>query len=123
MQLHAATATQQRMTEKGASTSLRLEPTPCRQLRATFACHTHPHTMPSQCLVRAPSSVAGCRYRGYGRSAAKALEAIRDGEDPTATGTMFQPGGSLGNGGAMRIAPLGLAYRWNSRRSHAVMHD
>jgi poly(ADP-ribose) glycohydrolase ARH3 len=49
--------------------------------------------------------------RGYGRSAGKALEAIRDGEDPTATGTMFQPGGSLGNGGAMRIAPLGLAYR------------
>ena len=66
--------------------------------------------------------VASCRCRGYGRSAAKALEAIRDGEDPAATGTMFQPGGSLGNGGAMRIAPLGLAYRWDSsQRSHAVV--
>lgn len=49
--------------------------------------------------------------RGYGSSAAKALEAIRDGADPMATGTMFQPAGSFANGGAMRIAPQGLAYR------------
>lgn len=51
------------------------------------------------------------KKRGYGKSAAKALAAIRDGADPTATGTMFQKEGSLGNGGAMRIAPVGLAYR------------
>jgi hypothetical protein len=111
MQQPAATATQQRMTENGASTNLRLGPTPCHQLRATSACHMCAHTMPVRHLVRAFSSMASCRYRGYGRSAAKALEAIRDGAEPIATGTMFQPGGSLGNGGAMRIAPLGLAYR------------
>jgi hypothetical protein len=44
MQRPAATATQQRMTGKGAGTNLHLEPTPCRHLRATSACHKCIHT-------------------------------------------------------------------------------
>lgn len=36
---------------------------------------------------------------------------LSQGADPTTTGTQFLPGGSFGNGGAMRIAPVGLAYR------------
>lgn len=43
--------------------------------------------------------------------AARALTAIKSGADPTTTGTASNPAGSFANGGAMRIAPLGLAYR------------
>lgn len=34
-----------------------------------------------------------------------------DEESLASIGTYFIPGGSFGNGGAMRIAPLGLVYR------------
>ena len=51
------------------------------------------------------------RRRGYGKSAAQVLQALQEGADPGDTGERFRPGGSYGNGGAMRIAPLGLAYR------------
>jgi len=46
--------------------------------------------------------------RGYGRSAIKVLTALQQGADWRSTGTMLFPEGSFGNGGAMRIAPLGL---------------
>ena len=48
--------------------------------------------------------------RGYGRSATEILEALRQGADWRRTGNMFFAGGSYGNGGAMRIAPVGLLY-------------
>jgi len=48
--------------------------------------------------------------RGYGRSAAAVLEALRGGADYRRTGTLFFPGGSFGNGAAMRIAPVGLVF-------------
>lgn len=48
--------------------------------------------------------------RGYGRSAARIMEALADGADYRQTGTMFFPEGSFGNGAAMRIAPVGLLY-------------
>lgn len=48
--------------------------------------------------------------RGYGRGARVILEAARDGGDwRTVAGTIF-PGGSFGNGAAMRVAPVGLLF-------------
>lgn len=53
--------------------------------------------------------------RGYGGTAYKILQDIaREGVDHhgvVALATRYIPGGSFGNGGAMRIAPLALAYR------------
>lgn len=48
--------------------------------------------------------------RGYGPGAVRILEAVRDGADwrPLAEGIF--PGGSLGNGAAMRAAPIGLLF-------------
>lgn len=49
--------------------------------------------------------------RGYGPSAYQSLEALNTGADYRATGRLVHPDGSYGNGGAMRIAPVGLAFR------------
>ncbi|GIL77642.1 hypothetical protein Vretimale_6795 [Volvox reticuliferus] len=53
--------------------------------------------------------------RGYGGTAYKILSGIRrlgvDSESIRTIGTKLIPTGSFGNGGAMRIAPLGLVYR------------
>jgi len=48
--------------------------------------------------------------RGYGRSATEILRALQGGADWQRTGEMQFPGGSFGNGAAMRIAPVGLVY-------------
>jgi len=49
--------------------------------------------------------------RGYGQGARRIIEAMITGEDwRTLAQTLF-PGGSLGNGAAMRVAPVGLRYR------------
>ncbi|SHI58665.1 ADP-ribosylglycohydrolase [Malonomonas rubra DSM 5091] len=48
--------------------------------------------------------------RGYGRSAIKILEALQQGADWRTSGTLLFADGSFGNGGAMRIAPVGLLY-------------
>jgi len=48
--------------------------------------------------------------RGYGRSAVTVLQALQAGADWQETGGLLFPGGSFGNGAAMRIAPLGLLY-------------
>jgi len=48
--------------------------------------------------------------RGYGRSAIRVLSALQQGADWRSTGTMLFAEGSFGNGGAMRIAPVGLLY-------------
>lgn len=50
--------------------------------------------------------------RGYGQGARKILAAIAEGDDWRALAQTIFPGGSLGNGAAMRAAPLGL-YFWN----------
>lgn len=48
--------------------------------------------------------------RGYGQGARKVIEAMAAGEDwRTLTATLF-PGGSYGNGAAMRAAPIGLLF-------------
>lgn len=50
-------------------------------------------------------------WRGYGGGAHVVLNALKQGADYRKTGTMVFPEGSYGNGGAMRIAPVGLVYR------------
>src|SRR6185437_928617 len=54
--------------------------------------------------------------RGYGQGVQRILDAMRRDEDwKHLVGTLF-PGGSFGNGAAMRVAPIGLAFFDNSAR-------
>lgn len=46
--------------------------------------------------------------RGYGRGAVTVLQALQKGNNWQETGELLFPGGSYGNGAAMRIAPVGL---------------
>jgi len=50
-------------------------------------------------------------WRGYGVAAHRVMQALKHGADYRGTGRLQFPEGSFGNGGAMRIAPVGLAYR------------
>jgi len=50
-------------------------------------------------------------WRGYGGAAHRVMQVLRRGGDYRGTGRLQFPEGSFGNGGAMRIAPIGLAYR------------
>lgn len=54
--------------------------------------------------------------RGYGRGARAVLEAMEDGRDWRSAAEEYFPGGSFGNGAAMRVAPVGLAFRGDRRR-------
>lgn len=49
--------------------------------------------------------------RGYGRGARVVLQAMCDGEDHRHWAENLFPGGSFGNGAAMRVAPVGLMFR------------
>jgi poly(ADP-ribose) glycohydrolase ARH3 len=52
-----------------------------------------------------------CRWsRGYGPGAGKLLKRIRQGEPWQVANRAVFPDGSFGNGGAMRVAPIGLFY-------------
>lgn len=53
-------------------------------------------------------------WRGYGGAAHRVMRALQGGADYRGTGRLQFPEGSFGNGGAMRIAPVGLAYRHGS---------
>jgi poly(ADP-ribose) glycohydrolase ARH3 len=48
--------------------------------------------------------------RGYGRGARLVIEAIAEGGDWRGIAATHFPGGSLGNGAAMRVAPVGLLF-------------
>jgi poly(ADP-ribose) glycohydrolase ARH3 len=48
--------------------------------------------------------------RGYGPGARRILEAMADGGDGRQLAATVFPGGSLGNGAAMRVAPVGLFF-------------
>jgi poly(ADP-ribose) glycohydrolase ARH3 len=48
--------------------------------------------------------------RGYGRGARAVLEAMEDGRDHRQVAEQYFPGGSYGNGAAMRVAPVGLFF-------------
>jgi poly(ADP-ribose) glycohydrolase ARH3 len=54
--------------------------------------------------------------RGYGRGARVVLEAMEDGDDYNAVAESHFPGGSYGNGAAMRVAPVGLLFREDRAR-------
>eukprot|EP00879_Flechtneria_rotunda_P000123 GHRR01000185.1.p1 GENE.GHRR01000185.1~~GHRR01000185.1.p1 ORF type:complete len:477 (+),score=171.76 GHRR01000185.1:587-2017(+) len=67
-----------------------------------------------RCCAQDAAAQYACAFdpqRGYGGSAVKILLRLASGADPATTGTQFLPEGSFGNGGAMRIAPVALAYR------------
>ncbi|MCD6312900.1 MAG: ADP-ribosylglycohydrolase family protein [Thaumarchaeota archaeon] len=49
-------------------------------------------------------------WRGYGPGPPRIFRLIRLGEGPLELDKRLYPGGSLGNGGAMRVAPIGLLY-------------
>jgi poly(ADP-ribose) glycohydrolase ARH3 len=48
--------------------------------------------------------------RGYGRGARAVIEAMEEGRDYRAVAERYYPGGSFGNGAAMRVAPVGLFF-------------
>jgi len=54
--------------------------------------------------------------RGYGRGARVVLEAMEEGRDYTRIAAEHFPGGSYGNGAAMRVAPVGLFFRDTPQR-------
>ena len=64
--------------------------------------------------------------RGYGRGARAVLEAMEDGRDHRSVAEQHFPGGSFGNGAAMRVAPVGLLFRddpralWQQARASAL---
>ena len=49
-------------------------------------------------------------HRRYGYGAKMVIEAIREGQDHRKWADELFPGGSYGNGGAMRVAPVGLLF-------------
>jgi len=51
--------------------------------------------------------------RGYGWGARRVLEAMEEGEDYRAVALSHFPGGSFGNGDAMRVAPVGVFFHGN----------
>lgn len=69
-------------------------------------------------------------WRGYGAGPPRIFAAMEDGLDwREAARALFGGGGSFGNGGAMRVSPVGLAYHRDpdtvvdvARRSAAVTH-
>ena len=56
--------------------------------------------------------------RGYGRGTRAVLEAMEDGRDHRAIAEKYFPGGSHGNGAAMRVAPVGLLFHHDPRELH-----
>jgi len=53
------------------------------------------------------------RQRGYGRGSRIVIEAMIEGDDHKYLAENQFPGGSFGNGAAMRVAPVGLMFRHN----------
>ncbi len=64
--------------------------------------------------------------RGYGRGARAVLDAMEEGRDYREVAEQYFPGGSYGNGAAMRVAPVGLLFRddpkkfWEQARLSAL---
>jgi poly(ADP-ribose) glycohydrolase ARH3 len=54
--------------------------------------------------------------RGYGRGARAVLEAMEEGRNYRQVAEKHFPGGSYGNGAAMRVAPVGLLFRDDHQR-------
>jgi poly(ADP-ribose) glycohydrolase ARH3 len=60
--------------------------------------------------------------RGYGRGTRAVIEAMEDGRDYRAVATRYFPGGSNGNGAAMRVAPVGLFFHDSAERLRDEAH-
>jgi poly(ADP-ribose) glycohydrolase ARH3 len=64
--------------------------------------------------------------RGYGFGTRRVLEAMQEGRDHREIAATHSPGGSLGNGAAMRVAPVGLFFHddldqvWEQARLSAL---
>ncbi len=63
--------------------------------------------------------------RGYGQGARRVIEAMKSGEDYRTLAESLFPGGSFGNGAAMRVAPIGLVFAnspnlWEQARLSAL---
>lgn len=54
--------------------------------------------------------------RGYGSGTHAVLRAIRQGRDHRTVAEQYLPGGSFGNGAAMRVGPVGLMFRDDRER-------
>jgi len=54
--------------------------------------------------------------RGYGMGARRVLDAMESGSDYKAVAARHFPGGSYGNGAAMRVAPVGIYFRNSAER-------
>jgi poly(ADP-ribose) glycohydrolase ARH3 len=60
--------------------------------------------------------------RGYGWGARKVLEAMEEGRDYRQVAESHFPGGSFGNGAAMRVAPVGLVFHRDLERVTEQAH-
>jgi poly(ADP-ribose) glycohydrolase ARH3 len=66
---------------------------------------------PKHCAATYARFFAAEPRRGYGPAVSKVLAMLEAGRDYRHTGRAVYPEGSFANGGAMRIAPVGLAFR------------
>jgi poly(ADP-ribose) glycohydrolase ARH3 len=66
---------------------------------------------PKHCAATYARFFAAEPRRGYGPAVSKILAMLDAGSDYRHTGRAVYPEGSFANGGAMRIAPVGLAFR------------
>ena len=63
-------------------------------------------------------------WRGYGPGPPRIFKLIKRGEGPLELDKKLYPGGSFGNGGAMRIAPIGLMFYDDfNELKHAVIQS
>jgi ADP-ribosylglycohydrolase len=66
---------------------------------------------PGDCASSLARFFAAEPRRGYGPAVSQILSMLCSGADYRSTGRVIYPEGSFANGGAMRIAPVGLAFR------------
>jgi poly(ADP-ribose) glycohydrolase ARH3 len=75
---------------------------------------------PQHCAAAYAAFFTSEPRRGYGPAVSKVLAMLSAGADYRTTGRAVYPEGSFANGGAMRIAPVGLAFR---HADDAVLRD
>lgn len=61
-------------------------------------------------------------WRGYGPGPPRVFRLIKSGEEWNKAATHVYPGGSFGNGAAMRVAPIGLLFWSNHAKLKEVAH-
>lgn len=62
-------------------------------------------------------------FRGYGSGPPHIFKLIRSGEEWNKAAERIYPGGSFGNGAAMRIAPVGVLYHYDLENLKKVAHE